>query len=207
MMGADVAQGDEAVLERLRREAAGCTRCELYLQATKTVFGEGSVDSSVMLVGEQPGDREDRAGHPFVGPAGKVLDDALDRAEIDRATLYVTNAVKHFRNDPRGKKRIHRKPALAHVHACEAWLTGEIDAVRPEVIVALGATAVQALLPPYVRVTRDRGRLFPGPDDTPTLVTVHPSSILRSREPADRGEQVDALVRDLRVVHAALADR
>ena len=190
-------------LEAVRAEAADCTMCELYRIATQTVFGEGPSAADVMLVGEQPGDKEDRAGRPFVGPAGRVLDEALERAEIDRGAVYVTNAVKHFRNEPRGKKRIHRKPALAHIRACEPWLTSEISLVQPRVIVALGATAVQALLPRDVRVTDARGTLFR--DRTPpTLVTVHPSSILRVRDADDREAQMDAFVSDLRAVHAAL---
>jgi DNA polymerase len=192
-----------STLEAIREEAASCTMCELHSIATQTVFGEGPPDAAVMLVGEQPGDREDLAGRPFVGPAGRVLDEALDRAEIDRAAVYVTNAVKHFRNEPRGKKRIHRKPALAHVRACEPWLTSEISLVRPRVVVALGATAVHALLPPDVRVTSARGTVFR--DRTPpTLVTVHPSSILRVQGSEDREAQMDAFVEDLRQVHAAL---
>jgi DNA polymerase len=197
------ARAAATTLDAVRADAVDCTMCELYRIATQTVFGEGPVDADVMLVGEQPGDKEDRAGHPFVGPAGHVLDEALERAEIDRSTVYVTNAVKHFRNEPRGKKRIHRKPAVAHIRACEPWLTTEISLVAPRVIVALGATAVQALLTPDVKVTAVRGTLFH--DRTPpTLVTVHPSSILRVREPDDRQAQMDAFVSDLRAVHAAL---
>jgi uracil-DNA glycosylase len=192
-----------AALERVRTDAANCSMCELYRTATQTVFGEGPPDASVVLVGEQPGDREDLAGHPFVGPAGRVLDDALGRAGIDRRAVYVTNAVKHFRNEPRGKKRIHKKPALAHVKACHPWLEAELSLVRPEVVVALGATAVQALLPRDVKVTADRGRLFTD-HAPPTLVTVHPSSILRVRDEADRIAQMDAFVDDLRRVHAAV---
>jgi uracil-DNA glycosylase len=197
-------RGAAGTLQAVREDAADCTMCELYRIGTQTVFGEGPSDADVMLVGEQPGDKEDRAGHPFVGPAGHVLDEALERAEIERATVYVTNAVKHFRNEPRGKRRIHRKPALAHVRACEPWLSSEIALVQPRVIVALGATAVQALLSPDIKVTAARGTLFR--DRTPpTLVTVHPSSILRLRDADDRAAQMDAFVADLRGVHAALA--
>jgi uracil-DNA glycosylase family protein len=198
------ARRDAAALEEVRSRAAGCTACELHLIASRTVFGEGPVDASVMLVGEQPGDREDRTGHPFVGPAGRVLDDALERAEIDRATVYVTNAVKHFRNEPRGKKRIHRKPGLTHIRACEPWLTSEIALVGPQIVVALGATAVQALLTPDVKVLADRGRVFDRPDGTLTLVTVHPSSILRSRGEEQQAAQMAAFVEDLRRVHDAV---
>jgi len=196
--------GDGASLEEVRSLAAGCTACELHLIATRTVFGEGPVDASVMLVGEQPGDEEDRTGHPFVGPAGRVLDDALERAGVDRAAVYITNAVKHFRNEPRGKKRIHRKPGLTHIRACEPWLASEIALVRPDLIVAMGATAVRALLAREVKVTADRGRVFERPDGSPTLVTVHPSSILRSRDNVDRAGQMDAFVADLRRIHDAV---
>ena len=196
--------GDGASLEEVRSLAAGCTACELHLIATRTVFGEGPVDASVMLVGEQPGDEEDRTGHPFVGPAGRVLDDALERAGVDRAAVYITNAVKHFRNEPRGKKRIHRKPGLTHIRACEPWLASEISLVRPDLIVAMGATAVRALLAREVKVTADRGRVFERPDGSPTLVTVHPSSILRSRDDVDRAAQMDAFGGDLRRIHDAV---
>jgi DNA polymerase len=196
--------GDGASLEEVRSLAAGCTACELHLIATRTVFGEGPVDASVMLVGEQPGDEEDRTGHPFVGPAGRVLDDALERAGVDRAAVYITNAVKHFRNEPRGKKRIHRKPGLTHIRACEPWLASEIALVRPDLIVAMGATGVRALLAREVKVTADRGRVFERPDGSPTLVTVHPSSILRSRDDVDRAAQMDAFVGDLRRIHDAV---
>ena len=194
-------------LDELRSHAARCTACELFRIATRTVFGEGPTDASVMLVGEQPGDHEDRTGHPFVGPAGRILDDALDRAEIDRAAVYVTNAVKHFRNEPRGKKRIHRKPGLAHVRACEPWLTAELTVVAPEVVIAMGATAVQALLAPEIKVTADRGRVVASRAGFPTLVTVHPSSILRTRDEDEREAQMDAFVTDLSKVHDLLGRR
>ena len=194
-------RSDDAALEQVRARAANCTACELYRTATRTVFGEGPINASLMLVGEQPGDQEDRAGHPFVGPAGRVLDEALDRAGIERAAVYVTNAVKHFRNEPRGKRRIHKKPGLTHIRACEPWLTSEVALVGPELIVAMGATAVQALLPPDVKVSVDRGRVFDELDGPPTLVTVHPSSILRAREDEDRTAQLDAFVEDLNQVH------
>jgi DNA polymerase len=152
-----------------------------------------------MFVGEQPGDREDREGHPFVGPAGRILDRALDRASIDRGEIYVTNAVKHFHNEPRGKKRIHRKPNLSHVRACAPWLRAELAAVQPEIVAALGATAVQALLPRDVRVTADRGRIVPSELGPPVLVTVHPSSILRAAD-EDRATAMRAFVRDLGIL-------
>jgi len=133
----------QTTLAELRRAAAGCTDCELFREGTQTVFGEGPAAARFMFVGEQPGDREDREGHPFVGPAGRILDRALDRASIDRGEIYVTNAVKHFHNEPRGKKRIHRKPNLSHVRARAPWLRAELAAVQPEIVVALGATAVR----------------------------------------------------------------
>jgi len=189
----------QAALAELRRAAAGCTDCELYREGTQTVFGEGPAAARFMFVGEQPGDREDREGHPFVGPAGRILDRALDRAAIDRREVYVTNAVKHFHNEPRGKKRIHRKPNLSHVRACEHWLRAELAAVQPEIVVALGATAVQALLPRDVRVTADRGRILPSELGPAVLVTVHPSSILRAAD-EDRATAMRAFVRDLAIL-------
>jgi len=189
----------QAALAELRRAAAGCTDCELYREGTQTVFGEGPAAARFMFVGEQPGDREDREGHPFVGPAGRILDRALDRAAIDRREVYVTNAVKHFHNEPRGKKRIHRKPNLSHVRACEHWLRAELAAVQPEIVVALGATAVQALLPRDVRVTADRGRILPSELGPAVLVTVHPSSILRAAD-EDRAAAMRAFVRDLAIL-------
>jgi uracil-DNA glycosylase family protein len=189
----------QAALAELRRAAAGCTDCELYREGTQTVFGEGPAAARFMFVGEQPGDREDREGHPFVGPAGRILDRALDRAAIDRREVYVTNAVKHFHNEPRGKKRIHRKPNLSHVRACEHWLRAELRAVQPEIVVALGATAVQALLPRDVRVTADRGRILPSELGPAVLVTVHPSSILRAAD-EDRATAMRAFVRDLAIL-------
>jgi len=191
--------GGAAALAELRRAAAGCTDCELYREGTQTVFGEGPAAARFMFVGEQPGDREDREGHPFVGPAGRILDRALDRAAIDRREVYVTNAVKHFHNEPRGKKRIHRKPNLSHVRACQHWLRAELAAVQPEIVVALGATAVQALLPRDVRVTADRGRILPSELGPAVLVTVHPSSILRAAD-EDRATAMRAFVRDLAIL-------
>jgi len=193
-----MAAGDASLAE-LRRAAAGCTDCELYREGTQTVFGEGPAAARIMFVGEQPGDREDREGHPFVGPAGRIFDRALDRASIDRGEAYVTNAVKHFHNEPRGKKRIHRKPNLSHVHACAHWLRAEVAAVEPEIVVALGATAVQALLPRDVRVTADRGRILSSELGPPVLVTVHPSSILRAAD-EDRAAAMRAFVRDLQIL-------
>ncbi len=191
--------GGNAALADLRRAAAGCTECDLYREGTQTVFGEGPAAARILFVGEQPGDREDREGHPFVGPAGRIFDRALERASIDRADVYVTNAVKHFHNEPRGKKRIHRKPNLSHVRACEHWLRSELAVVQPEIVVALGATAVQALLPRDVRVTADRGHILPSGLGFPVLVTVHPSSILRTAD-EERAAAMRAFVRDLSIL-------
>jgi DNA polymerase len=185
-------------LEELRRDAAGCTACELYAPATQTVFGEGPPTAWLMLVGEQPGDQEDRKGAPFVGPAGRVLDTALERAGIERDGVYVTNAVKHFRFEERGARRLHKTPAVGHVRACRPWLDGELAAVAPSVVATLGATAAKALLGPSFRITAERGR--PREWNGTTLVpTAHPSAILRV-PPEDRDAALDALVADLTVV-------
>jgi DNA polymerase len=199
-------------LEELRAAAAGCTNCDLYQDATQTVFGEGSPEARIMLVGEQPGDKEDLAGQPFVGPAGRLLDRALKEAGIDRGDTYVTNVVKHFKFTRRGKARIHKKPNAAEVAACRPWLEAELEAVGPEVVVMLGATAAQALLGRQFRVTQQRGQFVewpPGfgvsPEDLPlALATVHPSSILRAPEGVDREALMAGLVADLRVVATAL---
>ena len=194
-------------LSEIRREAAGCTACDLYARATQTVFGEGPPDARMMLVGEQPGDHEDREGHPFVGPAGQLLDRALQVAQIDRDEVYVTNAVKHFKWRPAGKVRLHQKPNAAEIRACSRWWKAELDAVQPEIVVLLGATAAQAVLGPKVRVTRDRGQILAVPEDeTPALVTIHPSAILRMKQP-DRDEGFAALVRDLVAAAEHLAGR
>ncbi len=185
-------------LDVLRQAAADCRGCALCETASQTVFGEGPPDARLVLVGEQPGDHEDRAGRPFVGPAGQLLDQALLAANLDRDTLYITNAVKHFHHTQRGKRRIHAKPKLSHIRACRPWLDAEIDLIKPRLIVALGATAGQALLGPTLRITRDRGQCFDdAPCGVPTFVTEHPSAILR-RDPPDRDAAFDALVSDLR---------
>jgi uracil-DNA glycosylase family protein len=189
----------EQSLPALRRASMSCKGCDLYSRATQTVFGEGTKNASVMLVGEQPGDKEDLEGRPFIGPAGRILDEALMAAGIDRAEVYVTNAVKHFSwtPDERGKRRIHKKPTYSETQACRPWLDAEIDAVRPDVIVCMGATAAQALLGKGFSVLRDRGK-FVGSNLAPfVMATVHPSSILRARE--DRREQMAAFIRDLTV--------
>jgi uracil-DNA glycosylase len=193
-----------ASISGLRAEAAECTRCDLYRNATQTVFGEGPAHPQLVLIGEQPGDKEDLEGHPFVGPAGRLLDRALDEAGIDREQVYVTNAVKHFKwKRGNGKVRLHQKPNREEVRACAPWWEAELDALRPELVVLLGATAAQAVLGPKVRVTRDRGVVVPPGEviQLSTLVTVHPSAILRMRSP-ERDVAFDELVHDLRVAAA-----
>jgi uracil-DNA glycosylase len=188
-------------LTALREAAATCTNCDLYKNATQTVFGEGSPKAEVILVGEQPGDQEDLAGRPFVGPAGRLLDKALEEAGIDRKLAYVTNVVKHFKWQPRGKRRIHQKPNAAEVAACRPWLEAELSLLKPKVLVCLGATAAQALLGRQFRVSKDRG--VPVESDLAPVVmaTVHPSSILRSD---DREAEMALFVEDLRRVSEAL---
>ncbi len=171
---------DRLDLTSLRDAARTCTACPLHLTGTQTVFGEGPARARVVLVGEQPGDREDTEGRPFVGPAGRLLDEALEEAGIDRATAYVTNVVKHFKWQARGKRRIHQKPNAGEIAACRPWLDAELEALRPQALVCLGATAAQALLGRQFRVTRDRGRLLESALAPLTLATVHPSSILRA---------------------------
>jgi DNA polymerase len=170
--------------KKLREAAAGCRGCDLYVDATQTVFGEGPAPADLMLVGEQPGDQEDRAGRPFVGPAGRLLDEALEAAGIDRSTVYVTNAVKHFRfvRNELIKRRLHKKPSAAQVRACNPWLREELKLVQPKLVVALGSTAAQALLGNTFKVTRHRGEVVPSDWAGPVLATVHPSSILRAPE-------------------------
>jgi uracil-DNA glycosylase family protein len=194
-------------LTSLRRAAQSCRGCDLWKDATQTVFGEGRARAELMLVGEQPGDQEDRKGEPFVGPAGGLLDRALDQAGIDRGGVYVTNAVKHFKWRPRGKRRLHQTPRAGEVAACRPWLEAEVEAIRPDAVVALGATAAKALFGPSVRVSRDRGRLLETPLAPLGAVTVHPSAILRIREREERHDALAGLVEDLEAVSAALADR
>jgi DNA polymerase len=194
-------------LESLREAAADCRGCDLYENATQTVFGEGTPRANVLFVGEQPGDREDVEGRPFVGPAGKLLDRALDDAGIDRTKVYVTNAVKHFKwtPAPRGKRRIHKKPGAEEIRACRPWLDAEIDQVRPKVIVALGATAAQALMGPKFRLSQHRGELLDSDIGHLVSATVHPSSILRAPDDRSRQEAMESFVRDLASVATALA--
>jgi uracil-DNA glycosylase family protein len=193
-------------LESLRQASAGCRGCGLWQLGTQTVFGEGAQHAEVMFVGEQPGDQEDRQGRPFVGTAGRVLDDALVEAGIDRDKTYVTNAVKHFKWQARGKRRIHQKPNWAEMSACRPWLEAELEAVRPRVLVLLGATAAQTMLGRQFRVTQFRGRLIESELAEHVTATVHPSSILRG-EPEEREANFAALVDDLRVVAKLIEDR
>lgn len=186
-------------LAEARRLAAGCTRCALYRNATQTVFGEGPASATVMLVGEQPGDREDLEGHPFVGPAGRILDKALAEAGVERGEAYVTNAVKHFKNTPRGKRRLHKKPDAGEIEACRWWLELELGLVRPRVVVALGASAGAALFRRRVVIGRERGRPQPFRDGMESLVTAHPSFVLRQRDDAGREREYRRLVADLEV--------
>jgi DNA polymerase len=187
-------------LAALAAAAARCTACPLYRHATQTVFGEGAADADVVLVGEQPGDEEDLAGRPFVGPAGRLLDRALADAGIARERCWVTNAVKHFKWTPRGKRRIHERPTSREVAACRPWLEAELASLAPQVVVCLGATAATALVGPSVRVTRDRGRIMASPLAERTLVTVHPSAILRAPDEKARHDAYAQLVADLTVV-------
>jgi len=207
-VGADVTAGasipHRPSLSRLREAAADCRACELWRRGTQTVFGEGGPDASVMLIGEQPGDREDLAGRPFVGPAGALLDRALAEAGIPRDDVYLTNVVKHFNWEARGKRRIHRKPNLSHIRACRPWLDAEINLVKPEVLVLLGATAAQSLLGRDFKVTQHRGEFVDFPLAPFVMATVHPSSILRARDSAIRHAELEAFVRDLQAVAKAL---
>jgi DNA polymerase len=196
-------------LPALREAAAHCTGCDLYRNATQTVFGVGPSHAPLMLVGEQPGDKEDVEGLPFVGPAGRVLDSALEHAGIDRERVFVTNVVKHFkwRPAPGGKRRLHERPNAVEVRACRPWLEAELGLVRPEVVVLLGATAAQSVLGPSFRVTVEHGRLLesPLPVARHVLATLHPSAILRSRTDEERAEQMTILIDDLRTAAKAIA--
>jgi DNA polymerase len=186
-------------VEQLREAAASCHGCDLWEHATQTVFGEGREGSKLMLVGEQPGDQEDLQGRPFVGPAGRLLEKALDEAGIDRRRVYVTNAVKHFRWTRRGKRRLHEKPNVGQVKACRPWLDAEIEVVAPRVIVLMGATAAQSVMGASFRVSKDRGRVIPSPLGIPVVATVHPSSILRATDDESRDAALAAFIADLRV--------
>ena len=198
----------DADLETARAVAARCTACDLYARATQTVFGEGNPRAPLMLVGEQPGDREDLSGRPFVGPAGAMLDKALDDAGIDRETVFVTNVVKHFKWRPSGKRRLHERPNQAEIRACRPWLDVERQIVRPEILVALGATAAQAIIGRDFKITERRGEVIPAVDGGPRLLaTYHPSAILRARTPEDRERMLAALVGDLTIAAEAIGRR
>ena len=201
--GAERYVPDRRSLGRMREAVQACRGCDLWRDATQAVFGEGSAHASLVLVGEQPGDQEDRQGHPFVGPAGRLLDRGLESAGIESGMVYRTNAVKHFKWEPRGKRRIHKSPSRWEVAACGPWLAAELDALSPEVLVLLGATAAQALFGPGFRVTRERGRPHPGPGEATAVATVHPSAVLRARD-EDRGREMDMFVDDLRAAAALL---
>ena len=188
----------------LEKASKSCRGCELWKKGTQTVFGAGASRAEVMLVGEQPGDKEDLSGKPFVGPAGALLDKALVAAGIDREKVYVTNAVKHFNWEPRGKRRIHKKPNAMHIAACRPWLDAEIEAVKPRVVVCLGATAAQALLGRTFKVTQRRGELISSDIAPYLLATVHPSSILRAPDEESRHEEMARFIDDLRNVSHAL---
>jgi DNA polymerase len=196
---------DSRSLRALREAAADCRGCPLWEDATQTVFGEGPRKAKLMLVGEQPGDREDIEGEPFVGPAGRVLEEALAAARIERGDVYLTNAVKHFKWRPQGKRRLHQTPRVGEVNACRPWLEAELEAVRPVGLLALGATAGRALFGPKVRVGKDRGRLLESPLARFAALTLHPSAILRLRDHDEREEAQATLVEDLRMVAAATA--
>jgi uracil-DNA glycosylase len=188
-----------AGLDAARLAARACQACELWERATQTVFGEGTKSAGLVLVGEQPGDREDREGRPFVGPAGRILDEALVAAGIDRERVFVTNVVKHFRWRPSGKRRLHERPNASHIRACRPWLDLELEIIRPRVVVALGATAAQAIIAPDFRVTEDRGTIIePGTPGAPKLLgTIHPSAVLRLRSSDERAEALRLLATDL----------
>ena len=186
------------LLKTVAKEAASCTLCPLYRNATQTVFGEGAARARIMLVGEQPGDQEDLAGHPFVGPAGKVLDRAMAEAGLDRKKVWLTNAVKHFKNEPRGKKRLHKRPNRYEVEVCRVWLRQEISLVRPQLILALGVTAAVALAGRPVVLSRERGRVIELAGGQRGMVTTHPSSILRMPDQKARHAAFAALVKDLK---------
>src|SRR6266516_3770942 len=197
---------DSSNLSTVREAAENCTACHLYQRATQTVFGEGPKKATIMLVGEQPGDYEDVAGKPFVGPAGKIMDRALDEAGIDRSQVYVTNAVKHFKWEPRGKRRIHQKPNSREIAACRPWLEAELRIVRPNLVVAMGATAAQAFFGPGFRVTRERGKVLSSKLAPRVLATVHPSSLLRQPDEESRQREYKHFVADLRAALRAAGE-
>jgi len=191
-------------LKALEEAVQGCRGCELYKDATQAVFGEGRKSAELMLVGEQPGDKEDLEGEPFVGPAGQLLDRALEEAGIDRSAAYVTNAVKHFKWKPRGKRRLHQTPRAGEIEACKPWLQAEIEAVKPQALLAMGATATRSLFGSKVKVLKDRGRQIDSPLAPVAAVTIHPSAILRVRDHDEREAEFAAFVADLEAVASAL---
>jgi len=195
---------ERPTLPRLREAAAGCRACPLWQTGTQTVFGEGRTPAEVMLVGEQPGDQEDKQGRPFVGPAGRVLDEVLELAGVERGGVYLTNAVKHFKWEARGKRRIHAKPTWSEQMACRPWLEAELAAVRPRVLVCLGATAAQSLLGKQFRVTKERGRWLDSDLAEHVTATIHPSAILRQRDTESRHRELAAFVADLELVAGVL---
>jgi uracil-DNA glycosylase len=197
---------DTSNLTEVREAASECTACHLYKRATQTVFGEGPKSAPIMLVGEQPGDYEDVAGKPFVGPAGKIMDEALQEAGIDRKEVYVTNAVKHFKWEPRGKRRIHQKPNSREIAACRPWLETELRLVKPNLVVCLGATAAQAIFGPSFRVTRERGKVLSSKLAPRVLATVHPSSLLRQPDEESREREYKRFVVDLRAALKAAGE-
>jgi uracil-DNA glycosylase len=201
--GADALIPENPTLPSLREAAAGCTACPLHETGTQTVFGEGLKRARLMLIGEQPGDREDIEGHPFVGPAGRILDKALEQARIERGDAYVTNVVKHFKWTPRGKRRIHQAPKAEEIKACAPWLEAELDVVDPEVLVCLGATAVRAVIGSKARVMKDHGEFLESRLGRTAVPTLHPSAILRA-DPEDRDDAMALLVGDLKAVRKHL---
>lgn len=197
-------KASETELAKVAQEAKGCTRCSLYRNATQTVFGEGPVGAKLMLVGEQPGDQEDIAGRPFVGPAGRMLDRALVEAGVDRSQVYVTNVVKHFKNEPRGKRRLHKKPNRYEVEVCKVWLAQEISLVKPGLVLAMGVTAAAALAGRAVTLARERGKEIAFAEGQRGMVTIHPSSILRVPDQPGRHRAYAGLVKDLKLALKAL---
>ena len=196
---------DSSNWSTVRDAAKDCTACHLYKNATQTVFGEGPKSAPIMLVGEQPGDYEDVAGKPFVGPAGKIMNRALEEAGIDREKVYVTNAVKHFKWEPRGKRRLHKKPNAREIAACRPWLEAELRLVRPDLVIAMGSTAAQTIFGPSFRVTRERGRVLSSKLAPKVVATVHPSSLLRQPDEESRHREFKNFVADLRVAVKAAA--
>ena len=202
---------DDRTLPVLQEAVQECRGCDLYRHATQAVFGELETGSkskrpkvAIMMIGEQPGDQEDKQGRPFVGPAGKLLDKCLEEAEIDRRNVYVTNTVKHFKWEPRGKLRLHKKPSMKEIHACRPWLEAEMEAVRPQLIVCLGAVAAQSLLGPKFRITQSHGEVQEIKGFPPIVATLHPSAILRARTDEDRHRGMESFVQDLQQIAALL---